>query len=197
VKQEQANRHQQTLPQCFYPPFDPPVDPPPAKASGYRCINIDGQQYLLNDTTNHLLVVPPASQANKNVSEKARSMNPLNLARDSFEVTPSVRMVPSKMTATAQASTNFVLSENIGSGSEDKIIYVQKLHKKKRKPAPLPESSQEVKVKSQDLPKTCNFADYGNYRASAQELDSGSNTNVDRNSNDKWSNQSVNFLEED
>ena len=53
-------------------------------------------------------------------------------------MTPSVRMVPSKMTATAQASTNFVLSENIGSGSEDKIIYVQQLRKKIRKPAPLP-----------------------------------------------------------
>jgi hypothetical protein len=73
------------------------------------CIDIDSQQYLLNDTTNHLLVVPPASQTKKNVSEKARSMSLLNLARDSFEVTPSVRKVPSKRTASAQALTNFFL----------------------------------------------------------------------------------------
>ncbi len=77
--------------------------------------------------------------------EKARSMSPLNLARESFEVTPSVKKVPSKRTATAQASNNFVLSENIGSGSKDKIVYVQQLCKKIRKPAPSPpESSQEV-----------------------------------------------------
>jgi hypothetical protein len=72
-----------------------------------------------------------ASQAKKNVSEKARNMTPLNLARDSFEVTPSVKKVPSKRTATVQALTDFVLSESIGSGSEDKIVYVQQLHKSK------------------------------------------------------------------
>jgi hypothetical protein len=84
-------------------------------------------------------------------------MSPLNLARESFEVIPSKRR-----TATAQASNNFVLSKNIGSGSKDKIVYVQQL--RIRMPAPLPpESSQEVQViervevESQDLPKTCNW----------------------------------------
>jgi hypothetical protein len=50
------------------------------------------------------------------------------------------------MTATAQALTNFVLSENMGSGSEDEIVYVQQLCKKKRKLASSSESSAEVQV---------------------------------------------------
>jgi hypothetical protein len=131
-------------------------------------------------------------------------MSPLNLARESFEVTPSVRKVPSKRTATAQALNNVVLSEDIGSGSKDKSIYVQQLCKEIQKPATSPASSQEVqvieqvKVESQDLPKTCNFAEYGNSRASVQELNSGSETNVDVDRNlTKSSNQSVNLLEED
>jgi hypothetical protein len=81
-------------------------------------------------------------------------------------VTPSVRKVSSKRrTATAQASSHFVLSENIagsGSDSEDEIVFIQQLRKKIRKPVPSPpESSQEVQVveqvevESQDLPKTC------------------------------------------
>ena len=154
--------------------------------------------------------VPPKHVAA--VSEKARSMSPLNLARESFEVTPSVRKVPSKRrTATAQqASNNFVLSENIGSGSEDEIVYVQQLRKKIRKPAPSPpESSQEVQVieqvevESQDLPKTCNFAKFGgNSRATAQELESdGSKTDVDAVDNNlsarSTSDKSDNLLEED
>ncbi len=152
--------------------------------------------------------VPPK---NVSVSKKARSMSPLNLARESFEVTPSVRKVPSKRrTATAQASNNFVLSENIGSGSEDEIVYVQQLRKKIRKPAPSPpKSSQEVQVieqievESQDLPKTCNFAEFGgNSRATVQELesDAGSETDVDAVDNESarsTSDKSVNLLEED
>ena len=78
---------------------------------------------------------------------------------------------------------------------------------------PSPESSQEVKVieqvkvKSQDLPKTCNFAEFGgSSRATAQELDldSGSETDVDvvnvaddNNSTKSSSNQSVNLLADD
>ncbi len=181
----------------------PPADPPPAE--GYTHVTVDGQQYLVNEMTQAIMRVPPK---NVSVSEKARSMSPLNLARESFEVTPSVRKVPSskRRTATAQASNNFVLSENIGSGSEDEIVYVQQLRKKIRKPAPSPpESSQEVQVieqvevESQDLPKTCNFAEYGKSRASAQELDSGSETDVDdvdKNST-KSGDQSVNLLEDD
>jgi hypothetical protein len=77
----------------------------------------------------------------------------------------------------------------MGSGSKDKIVYVQQLYKKKRKPAPSSESFPEVqvieqvKVESQDLPMTCNFA--GGLRASVHQLDSGSETDVDGNSNDK------------
>jgi hypothetical protein len=55
---------QTTLMQCFdLPPVATALAPPPsATAFGYRCIDIDGHQYLLNDTTNHLLVVPPAAK---------------------------------------------------------------------------------------------------------------------------------------
>ena len=179
-----------------------------ASASGYRHYLVDGTNYLINETTNHLMVVPPTRK--NEASEKARSMSPLNLARESFEVTPSVRKVPSKRTVTAQALNNFVLSENIGSGSKDEIIYVQQLCKKIRKPAPSPpESSQEVQVieqvevESQDLPKTCNFAEFGgNSRATAQELESDarSETDVDAVDNDSarsTSDKSVNLLEED
>ena len=110
---------QTTLTQCFGsaepPPNPPPVASGASGASGYQHHHIDGTNYLINDTTNHVIVLPP-TQKNE-ASEKARSMSPLNLARESFEVTPSVRKVPSKRTATAQASNNFVLSENIGGGS--------------------------------------------------------------------------------
>ncbi len=184
AKEEQANRQQQmstaeqmrqtTLTQCFGSANPPPDPPPVVSASGYRHYSVDGTNYLINETTNHLMVVPP-TQKNE-ASEKARSMSPLNLARESFEVTPSVRKVPSKRTATAQASNNFVLSENIGSGSEDEIVYVQQLRKKIRRPAPSPPESspevqviEQVKVESQDLPKTCNFAELGgSSRATAQ-----------------------------
>jgi hypothetical protein len=54
-----------------------------------------------------------------------------------------------------------------------------------------------VEVKSQDLPKTCNFADYGNSRASAQELEWGSKTDANGNSNDQLSDQSVILLSEE
>ena len=220
AKEELANRQQKrstaeqmcqtTMTQCFGSSVEPPpADSPPA--AGYTHLTVDGQQYLANETTKDIMHVPPAIQKSVSVSEKARSMSPLNLARESFEVTPSVRKVPSKRrTATAQASNNFVLSENIGSGSEDEIVYVQQLRKKIRKPAPLPpESSQEVQVieqvevESQDLPKTCNFAEFGgNSRATAQELesDAGSETDVDavdNNSARSTSNKSVNLLEED
>jgi hypothetical protein len=46
---------QKTLTQCFNPPA------PPGKTSlplGYRNIAIDGMKYLLNDTMNHLMVIP-------------------------------------------------------------------------------------------------------------------------------------------
>ncbi len=137
AKEEHANRQhemltaeqmrQTTMTQCFGSSAEPPpVDPPPA--AGYTHLTVDGQQYLVNETTKDIIRVP---QKNVSVSEKARSMSPLNLARESFEVTPSVRKVPSKRrTATVQASNNFILSENIGSGSEDEMVYVLQLRKK-------------------------------------------------------------------
>jgi hypothetical protein len=88
VKEEQANRqqqmstakqiHQTTLTQCFGS-ASPPADPPPAAkafASGYRCIAIVGQQYLLNKTTNHLLVVPQTKKCCVGESEKDEPPQP-------------------------------------------------------------------------------------------------------------------------
>jgi hypothetical protein len=43
---------QTTLTQYFNPPI------PPGKTAGYRTITIDGTNYLLDDTMNHLMVVP-------------------------------------------------------------------------------------------------------------------------------------------
>jgi hypothetical protein len=59
---------QTTLTQCF----DPPVAAAPASSSGYRKFVIDGQQYLLNNTTNHLLVVPATGIPWQKVSKKAQ-----------------------------------------------------------------------------------------------------------------------------
>jgi hypothetical protein len=57
AKQEQENKqqqmsmaehmHQTTLTQCFNPPIATAPAPPPAPASGYRCMDINGKQYLL------------------------------------------------------------------------------------------------------------------------------------------------------
>jgi hypothetical protein len=77
------------------------------------------------------LDVLPASKAKTNVREIARStMSTLNLARDSFEVTPSVRKVPSKRTATIllRLLTNFVLSENIVSDRSEDGISCNEIH---------------------------------------------------------------------
>jgi hypothetical protein len=65
-------------------------------------MEIDDQQYLLNDTNNHLLVVPAAQK----VSKKAQSLSPIDLTRDSFEefssfVTPSVKKVTKRAATTS------------------------------------------------------------------------------------------------
>jgi hypothetical protein len=161
---------QTTLTQCFNPPVAAVV---PASVSGYRMIKIDCQQYLLNDTTNHLLVVPTTSIQQKVSEEKAQSLSPIDLAWDSFEemapssspstsfVTPSAVKKGSKRPPVT-TNSNVVLSKN--NGSDDKIIYVAH-RRKKRKLVPLPasQSSEEVQVieqvelnlevESQDLPR--------------------------------------------
>jgi hypothetical protein len=168
---------------------------------GYRKIVIDGQQYLLNDTTNHLLVVPATGIPQQRVSEKAQSLSPINLAQDSFDkvgVAPSVTLsdVKKGVKRTPILTTNVPLSKN--NGSNDKIIYVPH-HRKKRKLVPLPalQLSEEVQVveqvtldlevKNQDLPKTGRFGDYAN------DTNSVGRETVTGSSSDK----SVNLLADD
>jgi hypothetical protein len=153
---------QTTLTQCFDPPVVADAAAPAASAAsaGYRVIDIDGQQYLLNDTTNHLLLVPAqknkAAAPEQKVSERAQSCSPKDLARDSFgsgnesapstpsssrHITPSVTKKKKEAPAAAASTTstattrssNIVLSENCG--SDDEIIYVAQ-RRKKRKTAP-------------------------------------------------------------
>jgi hypothetical protein len=139
-------------------------------------IEIDGQQYLLNDTTNHLLVVPATSIQQK-VSKKAESLSPIDLAQDSFEemapsstlfVTPSAVKKGANMPPVTTKS-NVVLSKN--NGSNGNIIYVAPC-RKKRKSVSLPASQLsekvqviaqvelDLEVKIQDTPKTGRFGDY-------------------------------------
>lgn len=177
---------QTTLTQCFDPPV-PVAEPEPSMASGYRMIEIDGQQYLLNDTTDHLVAVPMSAEAE--VSEKGNCMSPVNLA-SSFEVTPSATKKGSydKNRAYAPAATAYVLSENIDSDSENEMVMVKRRKKNKnlkRKSVPpraearlLPSSPEvvevieQVEIDTQDLPKTSDFAQDGNTMDAAQEMDS-------------------------
>jgi hypothetical protein len=192
---------QTTLTQCF----NPPVAAVPASASGYRMIKIDGQQYLLNNTTNHLLVV---SDTQQEVSKEAQSLSPVDLAWDSFEEmapssSPSTSFVtPSAVKKGAKrppvtTNSNVVISEN--NGSDKEIIYVAQC-RKKRKLVPLTasQSSEEVQVieqveldlevKSHDLPKTGHFGDY-----EVLYTDSIGSKTVAGNSSDKF----VNLLADD
>jgi hypothetical protein len=132
--------HQTTLMQCF----NPLVAAVPASASGHRVIEIDGQQYLSNDTTNHLLVVLAAQK----VSKKTHSLSPIDLAWDSFEestsstsfVTPSVKKVAKRPVT---MSSNVLLKNN--NGSDNEIVNVACCRTKKRKLVPLSASqSSEV-----------------------------------------------------
>jgi hypothetical protein len=187
--------HQTTLTKCF----NPPVAAVPASVSGYRMIKIDGQQYLLNDTTNHLLVVPATQKA----SEKAQSLTIIDLAWDSFgewvPSAPSISFVtPSAVKKVAKrppvtTSSNVVLSKN--NGSDDKIICVA-CPRKKRKLVPLPTSQSSkvqvieqvelnLEVESQDLPKTGHFGDYSNTQVLEDDDDSIGSKAVTGNSSDK------------
>jgi hypothetical protein len=113
--------HQTTLMQCF----NPLVAAVPASASGHRVIEIDGQQYLSNDTTNHLLVVLAAQK----VSTSSTSF-----------VTPSVKKVAKRPVT---MSSNVLLKNN--NGSDNEIVNVACCRTKKRKLVPLSASqSSEV-----------------------------------------------------
>jgi hypothetical protein len=75
--------HQTTLMQCYNPPH---LEEGPTKLpDDYRTIIIDGTKYLLNDTMNHLMIVPTVT-----ASETAQSILPVNLSKNSFAVMPSV-----------------------------------------------------------------------------------------------------------
>ena len=152
---------QTTLTQCFNPPVAvvPPAAIVPTPTSDYRMVEVDGQKYLLKDTTNHLVVVPAAAQPAsakkpRRISEKARSVRRVDLARDSYEespssVTPSVKKVLKKPGLKRPPTTgrnDFVLSESHESGSgDDDIVYVA-AQKKRRKLAPLPLPSSDKSV---------------------------------------------------
>jgi hypothetical protein len=115
---------------------------------GYRKIMIKGNQYLINDVTNHLLVMPTTGIREQRLSEKAQSLNPIDLAQDSFDkVAPSVTPIVRKGVKRPPATTNLnvVLSKN--NGSNEEIVYVRR-RRKKRKLVPLPalQSSKEVQV---------------------------------------------------
>jgi hypothetical protein len=66
---------QTTLTQCFNPPPLAPTTLP----DGYRTIMIDGTKYLLNNTMNHLLIMPTAA-----ASVTAQSITPVDLSKKSF-----------------------------------------------------------------------------------------------------------------
>jgi hypothetical protein len=131
---------QTSLTQCFNPPVAAVAASPVAPPSGYRFFEgAEGQQYLLNDTTNHLVVMPagpPPPAAARVVapapSKMAQSMSPIVLGRDSFEdslVTPSVTKRPAAAVNTT--TLQVVLSEKNRSNKE--IFYVAHRRKKKRK----------------------------------------------------------------
>jgi hypothetical protein len=88
---------------------------------GYRKIMIKGNQYLINDVTNHLLVMPTTGIREQRASEKAKSLNPIDLAQDSFDkVAPSVTSIVRKGAKRPPATTNLnvVLSKNNRSNEE-------------------------------------------------------------------------------
>jgi hypothetical protein len=64
--------HQTTLKQCFNPPCLAPMMLPDC----YWTIVIDGTKYLLNDMTNHLMIV-----LNVAASVTAQSITPINLSK--------------------------------------------------------------------------------------------------------------------
>ncbi len=145
-------------------------------------------------------VSPTGIPEQRGVSEKAQSLSPIDLARDSFdEVAPSV--TPSVKKGAKKRDSNIVISEN--NGSDEEIVYVARRQKKSRKSVPLPasssQSSEEVQVieqvvtvdlqvDSDDLPKTGHFGDYAAAEEEAASI--GSETVLGSSS----SNKSVDLL---
>jgi hypothetical protein len=64
---------QTTLMQCFNPP---PCLGAMMLPDGYRTFVINGTKYLLNDTANHLIIIPTPPAA---ASVDAQSITPVNL----------------------------------------------------------------------------------------------------------------------
>jgi hypothetical protein len=121
---------QTTLTQCYAPRL--PVDTHPAVArapnsAGLRMVEIEGQKYLINDTTGQVHLVP----AKPKVSVEARSLSPVELSRDSFEethVTPTQQPIKKRAVAT---SSTYQLSDNDESESDEDLVYVPRPKKKK------------------------------------------------------------------
>jgi hypothetical protein len=80
---------QTTLTQCFNPPVADVAAIVPSTALGYGFLDVEGQQYLLNNATNHLILVP-AGHPPPPPSEKAQSMSPINLAQNLYDVDDSL-----------------------------------------------------------------------------------------------------------
>jgi hypothetical protein len=169
--------------------YDPPGvgGPPPQAANpgaGYRLIVIDGVKYLMNDTTNHLLVVPLAAPdpvlapppglgtapppgvetappPPPPPSHMAKRMIPVELAQESYSTPPGSNKRKARHVVT---NSSVVLSENGGSQEEVEYVVGTQQRNKAKKPAPpLPEvavpeqADVDVEIDSQDLPRTGHF----------------------------------------
>jgi hypothetical protein len=99
-------------------------------------VQIEGQKYLINDATGQVHVVPAKP---KKVSNKARSLSPVDLSRDSFEETHVTPTHPFKKRVVATSST-YDLSENNESESDEEVVSYVPSRKKKRKPSRVSQS---------------------------------------------------------
>jgi hypothetical protein len=182
---------QTTMTQCFHPDAgassrDTSLPP------GYKAITIDGTLYLLNDTTNHLMMVPSAAPvAAPSTPRVTQDSTPLDLTDDPV-VTPSATKRSNKRHPIVLSEHEHGDSSNSGS-----VVYVR-ARKKKRQvrakgkkvetnpeqhdlvstPPSAPPSVVDVEmedkvshlrvltveeVETQDLPQTGDFANYGNF----------------------------------
>jgi hypothetical protein len=148
---------QTTLTQCF----NAAAAPAPAQTSlpsGYHTIVIGGKKYLLNDTTNHLMIVPTVA-----ASVAAQSITPIALDDFSFKnsVTLSVKKGPppaSKKRRNKNKRELIVAAEHVAGNNSSNatsdgssIIYVRAKKKRRIKKNILdlvssPDSSADDKV---------------------------------------------------
>jgi hypothetical protein len=118
--------HQTTLMECFNPPH--PLAPT-MLPDGYWTIMIDGTKYLLNDMTNHLMIVSTVT-----ASVTAQSITPIDLSKKSF-VMPSVKK-SSKRKKFSSSSIVLAKHKEYSSGScsgDSSIVYVHAKKKKKKR----------------------------------------------------------------